>query len=154
VPTDRSPETTAVVSEVRIAAQPETIFGFFTDPSLMVRWMGEEATLNPRPEGAHRIRMAAGHVARGEYVEVEPPNRVVLTWGWEHQDTLVPPGSSTVEVELIAEGDETLVRLTHRDLPADSRGPHGAGWAHYLARLEVAAVGGDPGPDRGPAGTD
>jgi uncharacterized protein YndB with AHSA1/START domain len=140
-----------VISEVRIAAGAETVFGFFTDPSLMVRWMGEEATLNPRPAGAHRIRMAGGHVVRGEYVEVEPPHRVVLTWGWEHEDTLVPPGSSTVEVELIPEGEATLVRLTHRDLPSESREPHGIGWEHYLARLEVAAAGGDPGPERGPA---
>jgi uncharacterized protein YndB with AHSA1/START domain len=140
-----------VVSEVRIAADPETVFPFFTDPSLMVRWMGDEATLNPSPGGAHRIRVAGSHVARGEYVEVEPPHRVVLTWGWEDEGTLVPPGTSTVEIELIPEGEATLVRLTHRDLPGESRRPHGDGWKHYLARLAVAAADGDPGPDRGPA---
>ena len=51
------PTETAVVTEMRIAADPETVFPFLTDPSLMVRWMGDEATLNPRPGGAYRIRI-------------------------------------------------------------------------------------------------
>ncbi len=150
MPTERSPDVGAVVSEVRVAANPEVVFPFFTDPSLMVRWMGDEAMLNPRAGGAYRIRVAGRHVARGEYVEVDPPRRVVLTWGWEDEDALVASGSSTVEVELFPEGEETIVRLTHRDLPAESREPHGAGWEHYLARLAAATGGGDPGPDRGP----
>jgi len=41
----------------------------------------------------------------------------------------------------------TLVRPTHRDLPADAFGDHRAGWEHYLDRLAALAGGGDPGPD-------
>lgn len=52
-----------------------------------------------------------------------------------------------VEVELEPDGDGTLVRLTHRDLPADTFGDHRAGWEHYLDRLAVLAAGSDPGPD-------
>jgi hypothetical protein len=77
----------------------------------------------------------------------------VFTWGWENEDALVPPGSSTVEVELVPEGESTLVRLTHRDLPADMRDQHAHGWIHYLGRLAVGAEGGDPGPDTGPGGS-
>lgn len=36
----------AVQHEVRIQAKPETIFPFFTDPELMVRWKGITATLD------------------------------------------------------------------------------------------------------------
>jgi uncharacterized protein YndB with AHSA1/START domain len=32
--------------------------------------------------GIYRVDVE-GHVARGEYVEVDPPRRVVFTWGWE-----------------------------------------------------------------------
>jgi hypothetical protein len=40
------------------------------------------------------------------------------------------------------------VRLVHRDLPTDeSMAAHGHGWDHYVARLTVAAAGGDAGPD-------
>jgi uncharacterized protein YndB with AHSA1/START domain len=136
--------------EVRIEAAPETIFPFFTDPERMVRWMGTTAELDGRPGGGYRISVQSTYVASGEYVEVDSPRRVVFTWGWEAEETLVPPGSSTVEVELVPEGDVTLVRLLHRDLPADLRDPHAQGWTHYLGRLAVAASGGDPGPDTGP----
>jgi uncharacterized protein YndB with AHSA1/START domain len=150
VPTEDQRQAGAVVCEVRIDATPETVFGFFTDPELMVRWMGDEAMLNPQPGGAHRIQIAGTNIARGAYVEVEPPERVVLTWGWENEGMLVPAGSSTVEVALIPDGDGTLVRLTHRDLPAEAQDGHRIGWDHYLPRLAVAARGGDPGPDEGP----
>jgi uncharacterized protein YndB with AHSA1/START domain len=91
------------------------------------------------------------HAARGEYVAVEPPSRVVFTWGWEEEDASVGPGASTVEVTLEPDGDGTLVRLVHTGLPDDqSRQRHGMGWDHYLARLVIAAAGGDAGPDRGP----
>jgi hypothetical protein len=60
----------------------------------------------------------------------------------------VPPGSSTVEIELVEAHGGTLVRLTHRDLPPEARTDHRRGWQHYLGRLAIVATGGDPGPDR------
>ena len=140
--------TSAVEREIRIRARPETIFPFFTDPELIVRWMGASAELDPRPGGIYRVNVDGSHIARGEYVEVSPPDRVVFTWGWEAEDSPVRPGTSTVEVTLSADGDHTVVRLVHGDLPSqDSADAHTAGWEHYLARLEVAGAGGDPGPD-------
>lgn len=141
-------ETSAVEREIRIRARPETVFPFFTDPELMVRWMGTVAEVEPRPGGAYRVDIDGSHVARGEYVELSPPDRVVFTWGWENEDSPVRPGTSTVEVTLAADGDHTVVRLVHRDLPSvGSAGAHGEGWDHYLARLAVAGAGGDAGPD-------
>ena len=32
-----------VEREVRIAARPEIVFGFFTDPATMIRWKGTDA---------------------------------------------------------------------------------------------------------------
>ncbi|MBI4504817.1 MAG: SRPBCC domain-containing protein [Chloroflexi bacterium] len=142
------PEAGEVVErEVRIAARPETVFAFFTDPAKMLRWKGVAAELDPRPGGTYRVRINEQSVARGEYVEVVPNSRVVFTWGWEGDGSPVPPGTSTVEVSLIAEGEHTVVRLRHRGLPADQRQPHAEGWAHYLERLVIAGAGGDPGPD-------
>jgi len=141
-------ETTAVEREIRVRAQAETIFPFFTDPELMVRWMGTSAQLDPRPGGAFRVDVNGTHVARGEYVEVSPSERVVFTWGWEAEDSPVRPGTSTVEVTLSPDGDHTLVRLVHRDLPGeDSASSHTRGWDHYLGRLEIVGAGGDAGPD-------
>jgi len=141
-------ETTAVEREVRVRARPETIFPFFTDPELMVRWMGVSAQADPSPGGVYRVDIDGSHVAQGEYVEVSPPDRVVFTWGWQGEDSSIEPGGSTVEVTLSSDGDHTLVRLVHRDLPSeDSAVSHTRGWDHYLERLQVAGAGGNPGPD-------
>jgi len=76
----------------------------------------------------------------------------VFTWGWEDSDE-VPPGSTTVEVTLTADGDATIVRLRHSGLePDEQREQHRHGWTHFLGRLEVAGAGGDPGPDPMEAG--
>lgn len=139
-------ETELVEREVRIKAAPETIFSFFTDPEKVVRWHGLSATLDPRPGGVFQVEVLTSHTARGEFVEVEPPGRVVFTWGWDGGGP-VPPGSSTVEITLTPDGEDTVVRLVHRGLPAEAVQRHGEGWSHYLPRLQQAAVGGDPGPD-------
>ena len=137
----------AVVREVRIAARPETIFPFFTDQAKMVRWKGTDATLDPRPGGVYRVNVTGRDVARGEYVGIVPNTRVVFTGGWEAEGSPVPPGSSTVEISLIPDGDGTIVRLCHLGLPNDQRDPNAEGWDHYLPRLAIAAEGRDPGPD-------
>ena len=72
-------QSDVVEREVRIAARPETIFPFFTDPAKMVRWKGVHATLDPRPGGIYRVDVTGRDVARGEYVEVVPYTRVVFT---------------------------------------------------------------------------
>jgi uncharacterized protein YndB with AHSA1/START domain len=135
-----------VVREIRIEARPETVFEFFVDPDKMVRWKGRTARLEPTPGGTYRVEINNRAVASGEYVELDPPRRVVFTWGWEGGSP-VPPGASTVEVELTPDGDGTLLRLTHRDLPDEEVEQHADGWDHFLPRLATAAPGGDPGPD-------
>ncbi len=133
--------------EIRVAAQPETVFEFFTDPAKMVRWMGLEAALDPRPGGIYRVDVNGKNVAKGEFVEVTPPSRVVFSFGWDEEAHPIPPGSSTVEVTFTPDGDGTIVRLVHRDLPADAIADHTKGWDHFLGRLAILAAGGDPGPD-------
>jgi uncharacterized protein YndB with AHSA1/START domain len=142
-----SAETAATVErELRIAANPETVFDFFVDPDRMIQWMGREAELDPRPGGTFRVDLNGRHISRGEYVEVDRPNRVVFTFGWEGGTSIVEPGASTVEVNFEADGDGTLLRFQHR-LPEESRDSHGEGWDHYLPRLVTAAGGEDPGDD-------
>lgn len=140
-------EINAVVCETHIAATPETVFAFFVDPDKMVRWMGMRAQLDARPGGQYAVDINTRVRARGEYVEVVPPSRIVLSFGWE-DDPSVPPGSTTLELTLTPEADGTHVRLVHRGLPTGTqREQHEHGWTHYLARLSVASAGGDPGAD-------
>jgi uncharacterized protein YndB with AHSA1/START domain len=123
------------------------VFEFLTDADKMRHWKGDDVTLDPRPGGLYRVDFKGRDVMRGEFVTVEPPHRLVFTWGWESEGNPVPPGSSTVEITLRADGDHTLLRLVHRDLPEAAREQHGTGWDHYLSRLSTIASGGDPGPD-------
>lgn len=130
---------------IRIAAPPEEVFRYLTDASLIVRWMGDWADLQPEVGGRFVLDIN-GVPIRGRYLAVEPPRRVVFSWGAAGNDAL-PPGSTTVEITLRPDGDETVVELVHRGLPPVERDKHRAGWAHFLGRLVVAAAGGDPGPD-------
>jgi uncharacterized protein YndB with AHSA1/START domain len=144
-----SAETTAAVEvRVRIAASPETIFDFFTDPDKMVQWMGRSAELDARPGGSFRCDINGRSVASGEYLEIEPPHRVVFSWGWVGEEATVAPGGSRVEIRLTGDGEETDVLLIHSELPSEeSAGRHRHGWTHYTERLAIAAAGGDAGPD-------
>ena len=139
-------QSLVVEREVQIEASPETVFEFFTDPAKATRWMGSAATLDPRPGGVYRVDIGQWTNV-GEFVEVDPPNRIAWTWGWEGHDDMIPPGSSTVEVTLTPDGDATIVRLVHRDLPVHAVEPHAHGWDLYMPRLAIVAAGGDAGPD-------
>ena len=76
-------------------------------------------------------------LARWHLITVDPPYRVVFSWGIPGSGTL-PPGGSTVEVVLTPDGDGTMVVLTHRGLPSAHIGGHRACWA-ALGHLPAAA---------------
>lgn len=86
--------------ERRVEAPPERVYAYFTDPELWSRWQGTGAAFDARPGGELHIRMG-GSVragAHGRFVTLEPPHRLVLTWGWiDAPFGPVPPGSTTVE---------------------------------------------------------
>ena len=135
--------------EIRIEASPDTVFRFFTDPEKMKQWKGVDAELDPNPGGTYRVTVLPVAIAVGEYVRVEPPTFVSFTWGWEGEGQPVPPGSSLVEVTLRPDGDATVLLLRHTGLPSEEMATqHEQGWTHYLGRLQIAAAGGDPGPDQ------
>jgi uncharacterized protein YndB with AHSA1/START domain len=137
-----------VTVERHIAARPETVFAFFTDRDKWLSWMGREGTFVFAPGGPYRTNVTGENVAEGRFVEVDPPKRLVFTWGWAEGGMPVPPGSSTVEITLEATSDGTLLRLVHSGLPSpEACAAHEEGWKHYGERLAARAEGRDPGPD-------
>ena len=138
-----------IVLEQRIEASTAEVYAYLTDETRWKRWQGADATLDPQVGGVFSVLMANGMNARGEFVELVPDRRVVFTWGWVGYDNL-PPGSSTVEIDLRPDGDATLLVLTHRSLPDEELPMQRAGWIHFLPRLAIVATGGDPGEDLGP----
>lgn len=137
--------------EIVVDARPETLFRLLTDPAEHVRWMGTEADLDPRPGGRYAVNVAGAYPAAGEFVEVVPHERVVVTFGWDVEGNPLTPGSTTVTWTLTAEGDKTRVRMVHGNLPDEAAvAEHGHGWDHYLDRLTTVGGGDDAGPDTGP----
>jgi uncharacterized protein YndB with AHSA1/START domain len=130
---------------VDLNAPVQEVFRHLTDPAAMVRWMGQHATLEPAPGGAFEVDIN-GVPVRGRYLEVDPPRRVVVSWGVAG-NTSLPPGATRVEFTLTPTDAGTRLRLVHRNLPPDQAAMHGTGWGHFLARLSQAVGGADPGPD-------
>ncbi len=118
---------------IHIAAAPERVFTYFTDADAMVAWMGERARLEPVVGGAFAVDVR-GVAVRGSYLVLEPPRRLVFSWGHEGSAEL-PPGASTVEVRLTPARGGTDVLVEHRDLPAARAAGHERGWGTFLARL-------------------
>ncbi len=140
-------EPFTVRREVEIAAPPAAVFAFLTHPEKIMRWMGTEATVEPHLDGLYLVNVTGEDTAEGRFTEVIPVHRLAYTFGWKGRDK-VPPGSSLIEIDLIERAGGTLLRLTHSGLPdAEACAAHEQGWTHYLARLAVAAAGGDPGSD-------
>ena len=146
---DAVTKSISVDREIAIEASPETVWQLLTQEDEAVKWMGQSASFDLRPGGAYRVEVIPGNTARGHFVEIEPPHRLVLTWGWEPgTQSTVGAGSSTIEFELTPDGAGTLLRFRHVDLPsAEAAESHGHGWDHYLGRLVRLAAGDDPGPD-------
>jgi uncharacterized protein YndB with AHSA1/START domain len=137
--------------ELRVAASPETIFELLTDATAYPTWMGFGAEFEARAGGGFRIDFGTTHVS-GSVLEVVPYQRVVVSWGWEHEAVPLAAGMSTVEFELVADDDETIVRLRHIGLSPALAAFHAWGWDRYLPRLAAVAEGRDPGPDPSTSG--
>lgn len=139
-----------IVREIDIDASPETVFEFFVDADKLTRWLAVEAELDPRPGGAciqvhegDEHRPGPFHM-RGEFIEVEPPARVVFSWGFTEPEIGIRPGASTVEVTLRPMGQGTRVRLVHHGLPATELESHSQGWTTMLDRLARAVLASRP----------
>jgi uncharacterized protein YndB with AHSA1/START domain len=156
-------EIAPVEITLHIRASPQEVFGYWTDPDRYVRWMGTEATLEPKPGGTYLLRMSDGMSNAGTFIEVRAPNLIIFTWGFADaeaaQHTLhepgvasggnpMPPGSTRVTVRLDEADGGTRLTLRHEDLPSpELREGHHIAWNVYLPRLAIRAEGGDPGAD-------
>ena len=137
------PDTRTVEQTLRIAARPQTVWRFWTDPERMCDWWGAVAELDPRPGGTYQVEMEDGPVMLGEYLELVPYERIVFSFGWVGSERApdVPPGSTRVEVTLLADDGDTILTLRHTGLPASQVDVHRGGWEYVLPRL--AAVAGE-----------
>lgn len=132
-------------TSIEIDARPADVFDYLVTEAGMTAWMGQQATLDPRVGGEFAVDIA-GYAIRGEYLELERPHRVVVSWGMSGNSAL-PPGASKVAFTLTPTARGTRVDLMHSGLPESELAGHADGWTHFLPRLRIAAPGGDAGED-------
>lgn len=133
------------VTSIDIQAEPSRVFDYFVDPERLVRWMGDFAQLEARPEGLFRVDIN-GVLIRGRYLRIEPPDLLEIAWG-EAGNADMPPGSTRLVIRLRAHEGGTRLELEHSGLVASEANKHSVGWPHFLERLATLAGGADPGRD-------
>lgn len=122
-----------LTASIHIAAAPERVFEYFVRADAMIRWLGEHAALDPRAGGEFSVDIR-GVPVRGRYLEIEPPHRLIISWGHAGSDR-IPPGATTVEVQLSPADGGTLVTVRHTGLPEPEATAHKRGWVFFLERL-------------------
>ncbi|RWA69424.1 MAG: ATPase [Mesorhizobium sp.] len=133
-----------ILATVTIAVPPERVFRAITAEDQVPLWWGADDmyrttkhTADVRPGGTWRSegKGADGHEFHvgGEYIEVEPPRRLVMTWKapWDGDHV------TTVIYTLEAVENGTRLTLRHDGFGArhDSCRDHGSGWERVLGWL-------------------
>jgi len=123
----------------RLPAPAAEVFRWWTEADLLREWMSPvgtvEAQVDLRVGGALRIVMRAeGTVIEhfGEYIEIDPPRRLVFTWASPF--TGEEPSLVTLELEP-GGADTTQLLLVHSQLPEPVAKSHRDGWGTMLDRL-------------------
>lgn len=137
----------AVAVRRRFRASRERIFRAFTAPRDLTRWFSPSVDIGTevlehdlRVGGSYRLRFTLpggeSNVVRGEFLELDPPERLAFTWTWEPPDPHA--GIETlVTIVLREDGDRTEVSIAHDRFPTNaSRDRHDAGWTSTLDRLD------------------
>jgi uncharacterized protein YndB with AHSA1/START domain len=143
-----------ILATVTIAVPPERVFRALTAEDQIPRWWGSDElyrttkhTADVRPGGTWHSQGKGADgkefSVRGEYLEVDPPHRLVMTWraGWD--------GDHVTTVAYMLEAVEAGTRLTlrHEGFGArkDACRGHGSGWEQvfrWLAEFLAGEAGG------------
>jgi len=131
----------------------DRVFAAWTDPDRVAQWLcrapgykTEHLQFDVRIGGRYLIRnsSAAGdvHNIRGEFREVQPPSRLVFTWGGTSTlaSGATPPNmdDTLVILEFFERGTRTEVVLTHYGLPTEElRIDHTKGWNICFDNLQA-----------------
>jgi uncharacterized protein YndB with AHSA1/START domain len=82
-------------------------------------------------------------VMLGEFVELEPYERLVFRFGWEPTDgaPVVAPASTLVVITLTPDGDDTILDVRQTGIPLSETERQRIGWWRFVERLAEAAEG-------------
>jgi uncharacterized protein YndB with AHSA1/START domain len=117
---------------VTILAPRETVFQFLTDTPRWAAWWGAGSTIEARPGGRVYIKLPEGSEVSGEVMEIDPPLRIVFSYGFVGGKP-IPLGGSKVTIQLDADKGATRVHLSHQFNEATMRDEFVQGWRFQLA---------------------
>jgi uncharacterized protein YndB with AHSA1/START domain len=117
---------------VLIRAPREGVFRYFTDSRRFAAWWGAGSTIDPRPGGRVVIRFPGAVEAGGEVLEIDPPARIVFSYGFASGQP-IPLGASRVTIELEEVAGGTRLELRHELDVEAVRDEHVQGWRYQLA---------------------
>jgi uncharacterized protein YndB with AHSA1/START domain len=161
-----TPDQDTVIAEIFIAAPPERVFQAITDPAQLSQWWGQsnvyrivERSADLRVGGKWSSAGVGADgtkfTVEGEYLEIDPPRRLVHTWIPSYRGGLKTVVSWDLEPQAVhglhpsgprKAGTGTRVRLRHEGFAGDAKSAaeHGEGWkrvfdwlAAYLERGET-----------------
>jgi uncharacterized protein YndB with AHSA1/START domain len=131
----------------RIAARPSIVFEAMTTAEGVAAWFGPDdvpvvrAEMDARVGGAYRIHFrrldGVEHEASGEFLELVPLRRIVMSYRWSLGGVPEERGrTSRVEIELRPIEDGTELTFTHAELWNEaSEKSHAGGWTGALDKL-------------------
>jgi uncharacterized protein YndB with AHSA1/START domain len=129
-----------------IEARLQVVFDAVTTAKGIAQWWGPDAgpvllaEADRRVGGRYRVRFrtlrGTEHESSGEFLEIDPPKRVVMSCHWK--GGVVDPGDSRIEFTLrtTPEGTDLHFKHSHIYNEATSRGGE-LGWASSLRKLEA-----------------
>jgi len=115
-----------------IRARPETVFRYFTDSERWAAWWGAGSSIEPRSGGRVLVLHPGGVEAGGEVIEIDPPRRIVFSYGYASGKP-IPMGASRVTITLTAERHGTRLELHHALADREARDQHVQGWRYQLS---------------------
>ncbi|HXR94010.1 MAG TPA: SRPBCC domain-containing protein [Steroidobacteraceae bacterium] len=124
---------------VLIQADPPTVFRFFTDSTRWARWWGTGSSIEPRTGGRVLICYPNGARASGEVLDIEAPERLVFSFGYE-SGSPIAPGRSRVAIRLEPQPPGTRLHLRHSFAEAAVRDQHLQGWRFQLSLFANAVA--------------
>ncbi len=131
----------------RIAARPSIVFDALVTAEGIASWWGPDdlpvlsATAEPRVHGSFRVRFrrfdGGEHECTGEFLEIDRPSHVVMSWRWVDGGEPDEAGNvSRLEFRLRAIDTGTELTLIHSALRTEaSARSHEGGWAGALQKL-------------------
>jgi len=136
--------------EIRIDAPIEVVWDVVTNPTHIVNWFAEVATLDLRPGGVGSLTFTEhNHVSPLRVETVDPPN--VYSYRWSQPDGEEPTEENSMLVEFILSEDQgvTTLRLVESGFAKNNWSEeknqeyfddHSNGWDFFVPRLASYAA--------------